>query len=147
MDNKKHAQVEEIIDHLNHFTMLRRSADAQKKTGRGIGFVLSYLYYNGDKIIPSELGKIMNVTTPRVTAILNKLEAKGLIARTISPEDRRNVFITLSDQGRKVVEEKKALQQQTVQTLVDRLNEKDVEAFLRVLKTLDGVIDEQGWGL
>ncbi len=127
--------------------MQRRSADAHQKTGRGVGFVLSYLYYNGDKVIPSKLGKIMNITTPRVTAILNKLEAKGLIARTISPEDRRNVFITLSDQGRKIVEEKKAQQQQTVQTLVDRLDEKNVEAFLRVFKTLDGVIDEQGWGL
>lgn len=98
--------------------MQRRSADAHQKTGRGVGFVFSYLYYNGDKVIPSELGKIMNITTPRVTAILNKLKAKGLIARTISPEDRRNVFITLSDQGRKIVEETKALQQQTVQTLV-----------------------------
>ena len=147
MDNNKHTYVEEIIEHINHLKMQRRSVDSQQKTGRGFGFVLSYLYYNDTNVIPSELGKIMHVSTPRVTAILNKLEAKNLIERKISPEDRRNVFITLSDQGRKVVEEKKAQQQQNIQTLVDRLDEKDVEAFLRVLKTLDTIIDEQGFGL
>lgn len=139
--------VEQIIEHINHLKIQRRTADTQPKTGRGTGFVLSYLHNNGDKIIPSELGKIMNVTTPRVTAILNKLEAKKLIVRAISPEDRRNVFVILSDQGKEVVEEKIAKQQQNIQTLVERLDESDVESFIRVLNELETVIDEQGWGL
>ena len=88
----------------------------------------------------------MNVSTPRVTAILNKLEAKNLIIRTISPEDRRNVFITLSEQGRQIVEEKKAQQEKNIQTLVERLKSDDVEAFIRVLKEIDTIIEQQGWG-
>lgn len=53
----------------------------------------------------------------------------------------------LSDQGKEVVEEKIAKQQQNIQTLVERLDENDVESFIRVLNELETVIDEQGWGL
>mgnify|MGYP003295694060 CR=1 FL=1 len=147
MEPHTNNHVAEIIAHINHLKVQRRSGNPPQKTGRGTAFVLSYLYDNGNKVIPSELGKMMNVTTPRITAILNKLEAKNLIARNISPEDRRNVFITLSDEGRKVVEEKNAQQEMLIQTLVERVDEKDIEAFIRVLNTLDTVIDEQGWGL
>lgn len=147
MENNSNTHVAEIIAHINHLKIQRRSVNPQQKTERGTGFVLSYLYNNGDTVIPSELGKMMNVTTPRITAILNKLEAKNLIERNISPEDRRNVFITLSDQGRTVVEEKNAQQKTMIQTLVERVEEEDIEAFIRVLNVLDTVIDEQGWRL
>ena len=147
MKHNTNSPVAEIIAHINHLKVQRRSVNPQQKTGRGTGVVLSYLYDKGDKVIPSELGKMMNVTTPRITAILNKLEEKNLIERNISPEDRRNVFITLSDEGRKIVEDKKAQQETLIQTLVERVDEKDIEAFIRVLNALDTVIDEQGWGL
>lgn len=146
MDNNT-VYIEEIIQQINHLKMQRRSSESKHKTGRGSGFILSYLYYNGNEVIPSELGKAMNVSTPRITAILNKLETKQLIVRTISPEDRRNVFISLSHQGKQIVEEQLLQQQKFIQTLVERLDKEDVEAFIRVLNTLEIIIDEQGWGL
>lgn len=146
MDNNT-VYIEEIIQQINHLKMQRRSSESNHKTGRGSGFILSYLYYNGNEVIPSELGKAMNVSTPRITAILNKLETKQLIVRTISPEDRRNVLISLSHQGKQIVEEQLLQQQKFIQTLVERLNKEDVEAFIRVLNTLEIIIDEQGWGL
>ncbi len=144
--DSNHRYVEEIIKQFNHLKVQRRKAATHQKAGHGAGFVLSYLYNQTENVIPSEIGKQMNVSTPRVTAILNKLEAKNLIVRTISPEDRRNVFITLSEQGRQIVEEKKAQQEKNIQTLVERLKSDDVEAFIRVLKEIDHVIEEQGWG-
>lgn len=146
MDNNT-VYIEEIIQQINHLKMQRRSSESKHKTGRGSSFILSYLYYNGNEVIPSELGKAMNVSTPRITAILNKLETKQLIVRTISPEDRRNVLISLSHQGKQIVEEQLLQQQKFIQTLVERLNKEDVEAFIRVLNTLEIIIDEQGWGL
>lgn len=144
--DSKHRYVEEIIKQFNHLKVQRRKAATHQKVGRGAGFVLTYLYNQDENVIPSEIGRQMNVSTPRVTAILNKLEAKNLIIRTISPEDRRNVFITLSEQGRQIVEEKKAQQEKNIQTLVERLKSDDVEAFIRVLKEIDTIIEQQGWG-
>lgn len=144
--DSNHRYVEEIIKQFNHLKVQRRKAANHQKAGRGAGFVLTYLYNQDENVIPSEIGRQMNVSTPRVTAILNKLEAKNLIIRTISPEDRRNVFITLSEQGRQIVEEKKAQQEKNIQTLVERLKSDDVEAFIRVLKEIDTIIEQQGWG-
>lgn len=140
MENNPNTPVTEILTHINRLKLQRRS---QQKTGRGTGIVLSYLYDNDTNVIPSELGKMMNVSTPRITTILNKLEAKNLIERKISPEDRRNVFITLSNEGRKMAAEKKAQQEKLIQTLVSRVDEQDIQAFIRVLDALEIVIDEQ----
>ncbi|MGP6145909.1 MarR family winged helix-turn-helix transcriptional regulator [Jeotgalibaca sp. A122] len=144
MEKNPNTPVTEILTHINRLKLQRQS---QQKTGRGTGIVLSYLYDNDTNVIPSELGKMMNVSTPRITTILNKLEAKNLIERNISPEDRRNVFITLSDEGRKIAAEKKAQQEKLIQTLVSRVDEQDIQAFIRVLDALEIVIDEQGWEL
>lgn len=139
--------VGEIIEKINHIKMYHRSEDARQQGGRGTGYILSYLHYNGDKVLPSELGKMMKVTTPRVTAILNELEAQGLITRSISPEDRRNIYVMLSDKGKQLVQEKISQQQKNVRLLVERLDEDDVRAFIRVLKVLDALIEEEGWGI
>lgn len=144
MDQHTSNPASEILTHINRLKLQRRS---QQKPGRGTGLVLAYLYDHGSNVIPSELGKMLNVSTPRVTTILNKLETKNLIERNISPEDRRNVFITLSEEGRKMVAEKKAQQEKLIETLVSRVDEQDIQAFIRVLDALETVIDEQGWEL
>lgn len=146
MKDKNQPLIEEIIEKINRIKMRRRSRLERKHEGRGAGYVLSYLYYNGNKVLPSELGKMMNVTTPRVTAILNNLEAQDLIIRSISPEDRRNIYITLSNKGYKVVKERLLRQRKDIQLLVEHLNEEDVHAFIRVLDAIYRLMDEQGWG-
>lgn len=147
MENKNQTIIEEIIDKINRIKMYQRSEDAKQQGGRGTGFVMSYLYYNDNKALPSELSKMMNVTTSRVTAILNDLESQGLISRSISKEDRRNVYVMLSDKGNQLVEEKLLQQQKNIGLLVDRVAEEDLEAFIRVLKVLDEIMGEQGWGI
>jgi DNA-binding MarR family transcriptional regulator len=147
MKKKDQDLVEEIIAKLNQLKMYRRSEDARQPGGRGTSFVLSYLYYNGNKVLPSELSRMMNVTTSRVTAILNDMEEKNLITRSISTEDRRHVYVMLSDQGKRIVEKKLAQQQENIKRLVERLEEEDVEAFLRILNVLEEIICEHGWGI
>lgn len=147
MEDKSQSLVEEIIENINRIKMYRRSEDARQQGGRGTGFVMSYLYYNGNKSLPSELGQRMNVSTPRVTAILNELEAQGLITRSISPEDRRNIYVMLSDKGEQLAEEKTLQQQKNIRLLVERLDEEDIHAFIRVLKVLDELVVEKGWGI
>lgn len=147
MDNKNQLLIDEIIDKINHIKMHRRSEDVKQLGGRGTGFVMSYLYYNGNKVLPSELSKMMNVTTSRVTAILNEMEAHELIIRSISPEDRRNVYVMLSDKGNQVVQEKLLNQQKSINLLVERLDEGDVKAFLRILNVLEEIVAEQEWSI
>ncbi len=144
--------IEDILKKVNHLKMHRRYESPRhgrgmKHGGKGHGFILAYLYYNGDKVQPSELGHKMDVSTPRVTAILNEMEDQGLIRRSISPENRRNIYVTLSDKGRKLFLEKLSRQRENIQLLLDRLDESDIQALIRILDVLDNIMSEHDWTL
>lgn len=47
-----------------------------------------------------ELSKRMMVTNGNITGVLDRLEADGLVAREISPDDRRVTFARLTPEGR-----------------------------------------------
>lgn len=51
---------------------------------------------------PSELAKAMHLSQATVTGILDRLDARGLIVRERSREDRRKVIVILSDQGKEI---------------------------------------------
>ena len=52
----------------------------------------------------SELGRKLLRSNPNMTALLDTLERHGWIQRTRSPEDRRVVVVSLTPEGRRVIE-------------------------------------------
>jgi len=59
---------------------------------------LRYLYKNNFLSV-NELAKKMGLTPSRVTTLLNSLEEKEYIKRDISPNDRRIIKVSLTDEG------------------------------------------------
>lgn len=51
---------------------------------------------------PFELAKLLAIDTGLMTRMLDKLESKGLLARSRSVEDRRVVNLSLTDEGEAV---------------------------------------------
>ena len=54
---------------------------------------------------PSEIGEILGISRPAITAILNTLEEKELILRTMDHLDKRRILVELSQKGRAGLEE------------------------------------------
>ena len=54
------------------------------------------------KSTPSELAKAMHLSQATVTGILDRLDARGLISRERSTQDRRKVIVELSETGGKI---------------------------------------------
>jgi DNA-binding MarR family transcriptional regulator len=54
---------------------------------------------------PFELSKLLGIDTGLMTRMLDKLEAKGLLQRARSLEDRRVVNLTLTREGEKIAQE------------------------------------------
>src|SRR5690606_20712338 len=52
----------------------------------------------------SELSKVMRVTSPTVTQLVNGLEDRGLVERSIDPDDRRSIRVTLTQEGEAVIQ-------------------------------------------
>lgn len=69
--------------------------------------VLLTLRRNGAEVAmrPSDLARDMMLSTPAMTARLDRLETRGLVARRPHPSDRRSVGVLLTAAGLALVEE------------------------------------------
>ncbi len=73
---------------------------------RGEFDVLATLRRSGAPYVlpPRQLSSTLMITTGGITGRLDKLEAAGLLARSPDPDDRRGVRVTLTDDGRRIVD-------------------------------------------
>jgi DNA-binding MarR family transcriptional regulator len=61
------------------------------------------MVYNGTTT-PAEIARMLDVSPPSISELLEKLENKGLLSRLMSDSDRRKIEIALSEKGLAVVE-------------------------------------------
>lgn len=60
--------------------------------------VLLFLH-SKDKVRPSEIGESLRMSRPSVTTHLKALEQDGLITREINPDNRREVYVSMTEKG------------------------------------------------
>lgn len=68
--------------------------------------VLIWLYAarDGKGVAVTELGRYIHSAGPNLTAKISAIEAKGLVTRTINPDDRRSILVKLTKAGRGAME-------------------------------------------
>src|SRR5579883_2589784 len=69
----------------------------------------------------SDLSKLLHITAPAVTQMLNSLEANGLVERQNDPSDRRSVLLTLTEKGEAVTQQATDMVAAAFQELVELL--------------------------
>ncbi len=122
----------EILRRMRKHKNPKRISDSM----HGERFVLTFLVLNGGSAIPSEISKDMGISTARIAATLNGLEAKGLITRRIDERDRRRILVELTETGReRQAAHARSIQNMLVHILKD-LGEADAVELLRILKKL-----------
>ncbi len=103
---------------------------------RGEKIVLGYLIEVEDGVAPSQIGKFIGVTTARVANILNKLEDKGFITRSMDPNDRRKIIVTITDEGKKKVIEDISVIIEHMAKILAELGEHDAKEHIRIMKAI-----------
>ena len=61
--------------------------------------VMAALFRRRDGVTMSELSRMLLVSNGNATAVVDRLEADGLVRRTPSESDRRTVFVALTPEG------------------------------------------------
>ena len=61
--------------------------------------VLLYLQQHGGRVPQHELAEFLRVKPSTVNGVLDRMEEKGLVRRSVNGEDARRRFITLTDKG------------------------------------------------
>lgn len=67
--------------------------------------ILAMVYFAKEPLTPSMLAALLLQETHSVSGLLNRLEDRDLITRTRDRQDRRVVWVGLTQKGRKVAEE------------------------------------------
>ena len=96
--------------------------------------VLFSLKHNPRNTTQSDLGKRLVVTRASVTSVLDKLEAKGLVARMDVPENRRIYHVVLTDKGRALVEKVEPLYREKIHEAMGGLSETECRALIGMLE-------------
>ena len=96
---------------------------------------LEVLYHKGELPIQA-IGQKVLMANSSMTYVIEKLIEKKWITKMQNPQDRRNMLITLSDQGKIFFEEIFTKHQQTLKDIYDILQENEVDTLMLLLKKL-----------
>lgn len=101
---------------------------------KGMFLILRILSDNEGEIVAGDLAKCACVSTARIASALNTLEKKGFVKREKSAMDARKVVIHMTDEGRKVMQERLNVINSVVIPMFERLTEEETETMIELIK-------------
>lgn len=85
----------------------------------------------------TSIAKELSVTVGTLTIAMNSLVKKGYVVRERGKEDRRVVYISLSDKGRAAHEHHAKFHQEMIRGITEELNSEEMEILVQALTKLD----------
>ncbi|MGI5285591.1 MarR family winged helix-turn-helix transcriptional regulator [Nonomuraea polychroma] len=89
-------------------------------------------------LIPSELSDVLMMSRAGMTNRLDRLEAAGLVQRSLDPADRRSFLVRLTDEGLRVVDEALTEHAANLARLAAPLSSEDAAMLAATLRKLLG---------
>lgn len=119
--------------------ILNIEEDELKKTG--INLSMNEIHtleaiQNSDDPTMSNIAKKMRITTGTLTTTINRLVGKKYVTRHIDQEDRRKVYLELTDGSRKVLKEHEFFHNQMIDSLFKDLPIEEDEVLLKSLENI-----------
>ena len=85
----------------------------------------------------------LNVTVSTLTTNMNGLEKKGYIRRERGQEDKRVVYATLTEKGRKAFFHHRDFHKKMIRAIVSDLEEDETEILYRCLMNLNRFLEQE----
>ena len=85
----------------------------------------------------------LNVTVSTLTTNMNGLEKKGYIRRERGQEDKRVVYATLTEKGRKAFFHHRDFHKKMIRAIVSDLKEDETEILYRCLMNLNRFLEQE----
>lgn len=100
------------------------------------GFRLLFCLQVSGPLQTGELAKLLFLTAPTVSSVVNTLESRGWVRRDRHAEDRRRVTVQLTPDGDRLVREAAQAQHRRERDWTGDLSRDDLAAFVRVAEHL-----------
>lgn len=95
--------------------------------------VLELLYNKGPQSIQN-IGKRILIASSSLTYVIDRLEAKGLVERTISDKDKRIIIASITEAGRVKMEESFKTHEAFIENIFSVLDEKELTQLIDLTK-------------
>jgi DNA-binding MarR family transcriptional regulator len=102
--------------------------------------VMMILYSDGPTRV-SVLARKLNVSTPTVTGILDRLVRQEFTYRTDDPRDRRVVLNALTEKGREVIEHLQPLDSDRLTRAIESLSSDERKSVVEALRRLVDAVE------
>lgn len=93
-------------------------------------------------ITQKELAENLLVVKSNVSALIKKLEARGLVHRECDPSDTRNKCLSLTDAGRQLVKKSFARQNRIIDAMASVMSDDDLNRTAVVMRRVGTALDE-----
>jgi len=112
---------------------------------RKVDFSLLMLLADHEHLAPKRLVTMLSLTAPKLSMVLDRMQARGLIERRPDPSDRRSVQVTLTEQGLQLAQALQPVARRMEQGLKKRLSAADHARLIELLRKLaDGAAPATG---
>lgn len=88
------------------------------------------------------IAKSMNVTTGTMTKAIEGLTEKGYVTRERSKEDKRIVFISLTEKGKRAYEHHEAFHNRMISSMKNSLSREELTVLAHSMETLTNFFHE-----
>lgn len=95
--------------------------------------VLEALYSKGRQTV-RQISEAVLINSGSITYVMDKLAAKGLLERIDCKEDRRVVYIQITDAGKQWMDEIFPKHEQVIEDIFSCLTDQEKEVFIDLLK-------------
>lgn len=104
-------------------------------------YMLRYISRKGS-CTSTELAEVFDVKKSAITAIITRLVEKGLIERTRDENDRRVVYLALTEKAKELFNDTEERIHKLVGSFIQKFEENEITQFIKTYEKLDKILTE-----
>ena len=133
---------EELFQAMSQFRKLKFS-DMFPNISRAEFFTMSMIMDKGEngKITISELATKAHVLPPAMSRTLRGLENKGYVERNVNKQDRRNTYVELTEQGKKITLQTRTSMCEYGRAVMEQVDEDEIRRLVTYLNHIYEIAD------
>ncbi|MES5921988.1 MarR family transcriptional regulator [Bacillus cereus group sp. RP37] len=98
------------------------------------------IVYLAKRITVGEIAIEMNISSSAVSQLIAKLEKNQYIKREINLQNRREIYITLDENGLEYFSKQDYVEQQIADKIYSKLSSEELDEFERIVDKLRGIV-------
>ena len=141
---KPNAAVHSFIstNRMHRRTVDKIVSDAGIELHRSQFLLLVHLQHRGDSFSQKELAEHLGISPAALAVKIKRLESDGLILRVKPENDSRVNAVSITDKGKDLLEKTQELFTGVDKRMINGIEEKDLEIFVKCLKTMHKNLEE-----